>query len=250
MLVFCALVSIVGGIGTYLENEAHLPPIPRLVQSLSLAAMWLPFILLSAWLVLDYRRSRLLVGTKSLALRGVIRTKRIGLRDIVCAAWRRDRSLQLRTARGRLTIPVSQFLTLRQAMLIALLHERIGQAAEEGWDKIEPNLDAIRDSVDPRHNNQCFLRLSRVLLLGPILGLLAGTGLHFILGHQAELGWRGNLFLLSSVGGCGASLALLVMGSWLWWMENPEPLDSIAQDEFSRCRLLSDRKRTRSSRAT
>ena len=220
-MVFSTSLPVVCGIGVFVENVNRMTFWPRLLDGLSCVAMWLPIILASVWLILSYSRSRLLIGTKSVGFRGVGRTRRTGFREIVRAKWNYACDARLRTARGRLTLGISDFIKKHQAA--ELLHERIDHSVQDGWETVERSLDSIRKNPsDLREYNQFHLRLSWLLLIGPVLGILAGTTLHFVYGPQSELGWKGNFLLFGPAAGFGGSLMLLLMGIWLWWMAKPD----------------------------
>ena len=223
LLVFATSLPVVCGIGTFVENANRMVFWPRLLQSLSCVAMWSPVILASVWLILSYSRSRLLIGTKSVGFRSVSRTRRICFQEILRAKWNYACDVRLRTARGRQTLGISDFIKKHQAA--ELLHERIEQGVQEGWLAVERSLDSIRKKPDLRQYNQFHLRLLWLLVLGPVLGIIAGLALYCFYGHQPELGWKGNFLLYFPVAGLGASLLLLVMGIWLWWMDMPEEFE-------------------------
>ena len=93
-----------------------------------------------------------------------------------------------------MTLGISDFIQKHQAA--KLLHECIAPSVQDGWEKVECSLDSIDKNPDFRQYNQFHLRHSRLLLLGPILGIIVGVALHCVYGHQPELGWKGNFLLI------------------------------------------------------
>ena len=173
MLVFLSCMAVVSGVGTFVEATGDSSTWQRSMRSLAFVGMWVPFICLAVWTILDYRRSRLLVGSKSMVIRGVIRIKRVCFRDILSAEWQTSR-LRLQTARGRMALPISDFVSNHQhEHCIRLLHERIGGDVQVGWEKI--NWTAIRAAADPQRHKRMFLRFAWISIIGPIAGAIAGT---------------------------------------------------------------------------
>ena len=181
-IVLFSSVSLVSGIGMYLDNEPHLTGGPRLLFGLFFGVMWLPFVLLSVWLLRGYYRGRLLIGARSVALRGLIRTQRIGFKEIVKATWGVSGSLRLETSHDRLTIGMSEFVTHQQDKIVSLLRERLNRTIEVGWEKIERYLEFQRKRTDPQHRKQFLLRL-RWLVLVPIIATITWVGLRLVYGQ-------------------------------------------------------------------
>ena len=149
-----------------------------------------------------------------------MRTWRVDFQEIAHVKWHISCEVRLKTARGRRSLPLSDFREKHRAA--ELLHERIGPRVQDGWEAIQCRLGSMRANRAPRQYNQFHKRLARFLLLGPVLGIIAGVIMHSVFGRLPELGWKGNFLLFGPVAGLGASLLFLVFGAWMWWMDKPE----------------------------
>jgi hypothetical protein len=182
-----------------------------------------PFMILGVWLLLDSRRSRLLVAARTIVLRGVARIKRLRFSDVTRATWEIHGGLKLRlqTPRGRTTIDIDSFD--QPDRLVPLLRESIDGTRQEGWDeaKMDRYLTSRREMADPQSHTRLYRRRARLLLIGPVAGLLIGAAYHASLGFPNPLGWTSNLTLIGLLAGIGASAVMFLLGYWNWWMERP-----------------------------
>lgn len=216
LLVLSMSMAILIGIGDHLDKSGQ----PRLWPIL---LIWFLFTVLAGWLVLEYHRSRLLIGAKSLLLRGAVRTTRIEFQDVRRAKWHRSDRLRMSTTSGRLTVPVSQFPVNQQERLLGLLHDRVASGVEEGWEETRCCLERKRHDSKNKHPTHGLLRRLWLPLFVPIpAGAIAGTVFHFMYGYPPELGRQASLVLEGIRVGCMASLFLLVFFGWQIWVEWPE----------------------------
>ncbi len=227
VLVTCAALG--AGIGVFLEQPRTAEIAVRVVGSLVMAGLWLPFILLGLWQILEWHRSRLLIGARSVVLRSAMRIRKVSFHEVVSARWVLNRALRLKSPRGRTTIPISEFKAYQQEQIVRLLHERIDLSVQEDWETMEHR--ATPQHLDSRQHNQEFLRLARVLPIGLVLGPLAGAVLQYLYGYHEALGWKGNLFFVGTFGGLVSIATLLLAGIMLWWMTQPEPAPTIQAGE-------------------
>lgn len=215
LLVFFSCFAVLSGVGTFLDNTSDLPIRQRVTDSVVMAALWLPFIGLAWWLMLRQRRFRLLVGRKSITIGGVFRMRRVSLQDITRAKWLPHRLLRVWTSHGRTSFPVSEVMTHKQERLLRLLHDRIDHDVQIGWEKIF--WKSLQRNADPQYHRTQFLRIVRISILGPILGGIAGIGLHFVWGYHPEIGLAGNFILTGTLSGCAASIIIILLMAWAWW---------------------------------
>ena len=101
-----------------------------------------------------------------------------------------------------------------------------GIRSNAGWNQYG------RNPPDFREYNQFHLRLSWLLLIGPVLGILAGaTPCTMFTAPSLSLAGRETFFSLAQWPVSAEDLMLLLMGIWLWWMAKPEEPIEITQAE-------------------
>ena len=76
LLLLFAFISIGGGISLYGENATSWPAAARLLRGLGAGDSMRRWPFWAAWMLLFYYRGRILIGSRSIAVRGVLRPRR------------------------------------------------------------------------------------------------------------------------------------------------------------------------------
>lgn len=122
-------------------------PFPQpLLAAAVFGGFWGGMASLSLFLVVEYRRTRLLVSTDHVGLVGVFRSKAMTYDEIVKARWRKfpaGGSLVLRDGRQRIVVSFHDYPKGDRPRLVEHFRRQIPLAAQENWE-------AYQDSSSPK----------------------------------------------------------------------------------------------------
>ncbi len=96
-------------------------------------AGYLPFILMSAWLILAYYRESLNLSNNTITQHNVLNTKIIILNDITRIRWKRL-SITINSSTQKMKIYSDNFTSEEQTELIEFLHQTIPVEQQENWE--------------------------------------------------------------------------------------------------------------------
>ena len=181
-VILYSAVAIASAIGMYFEA----PPDRKLLALVLFPTLWTPFIGLSVWLILAYRRESITTEEARIVATGMLSERVTPLGQITRALWvptgrgckqpRGPYKITLTTPSGRLRIWFRNFHFTESKRLVAYLRSRIDATVQEGW---HPSFDEYLHreySQQEIEEGITFVRkLRRRLLAWPVaIGLFGG----------------------------------------------------------------------------
>jgi hypothetical protein len=205
------------------------PPDRRLAAILAMIGGWGFFILLTVYVLMAYRKEATILGKDAVQFIGVFTDRTIRLADVKRARWYcygKPWRLKIVTERCKRTIWFDNFYPDQTAEIVRYFRDRLDASVQGGWQESSVVWTRGRTRAELWSESlACIRKLSvKVVVLGPILGLLTGTFLYFFALGKGVLApaWSGSVFLDCTLYGLLTSALLLAGIWWCIWIESPE----------------------------
>lgn len=137
-VVFFSVVGFASVYTAYLDVDGSIPR-PMLAASI-FGVFWGFWVLLSAWLILLYRRYRLDVSEVAVRQRGVLLDRTISLDTVQTVKWRKfpkGGSVRLEGIDEKLSIEFGNFVSDQRDELIEFLWSKLPEERQVGWSAFQ-----------------------------------------------------------------------------------------------------------------
>lgn len=172
------------------------------------ASFWSCLTILSVWLILEYRRSRLLISAEAVSKTGVFGTQTLLWSEITAAQWRtipQGGKLVLHGPGGKVSIEFAAYQWDRDLHPIHFFRRALADNLQHGWTEFESRFVNRR----PAGNPFMFMLVTGLLLSGLTIAFVVvwavGAGDHYL--------------ALSIVNAVSAVFTLAV--AWIAWKRRP-----------------------------
>ena len=107
----------------------------KFLAAFTIGGIWFFFIGLSLWMLLAYRRESLTIRDDTIIQKGVLRTKCLGVEDVLGMWWQSTRSVVLRSKTQKIKIYLDNFTRDERQQLIEYLRLAVPPSLQQGWDR-------------------------------------------------------------------------------------------------------------------